>query len=111
VDHSLTRCQAELEALEKKLVVTSGWKAIGEALYWPLKEDDMKKTLENIRRLKATFSLVLSADQTWASQFDMRLTPLTLIGNWHLPYKIMSHVVDPIIFVIQARYEVINRTV
>ncbi|KAI9868361.1 MAG: hypothetical protein M1813_005804 [Trichoglossum hirsutum] len=31
-DGPLTGCQAELEALEKKLAVTSGWKAIGKAL-------------------------------------------------------------------------------
>jgi hypothetical protein len=64
----LTRCQAELEALEKKLTVTSGWKGIGKAIVkaldWLLKEDDMRKTLENIQSLKATLSLALSADQT-----------------------------------------------
>ncbi|KAH0559449.1 hypothetical protein GP486_004039 [Trichoglossum hirsutum] len=63
-DGPLTRCRAELETLEEKLTVTSGWKAIGKALYWPLKEDDVRKTLENIQRLKATISLALSTDQT-----------------------------------------------
>jgi hypothetical protein len=63
-DGPLIKCQAELAALKKKLAPMSGLKAIGRVLGWPLKEGDVKKTLDNIGRFKATLSLALTADQT-----------------------------------------------
>ncbi|KAI9703722.1 MAG: hypothetical protein M1836_007492 [Candelina mexicana] len=66
----LARCLAELESLGKRLDPPS-WsgpagskrKGLIEALGWPLKENETKKTLENIERLKTTLSLALTVDQ------------------------------------------------
>lgn len=63
-DGPLVKCQTELAALEEKLKRTSKLKVIEQALRWPLQEGDVKKTLDNIGRFKATLSLVLTADQT-----------------------------------------------
>jgi len=63
-DGPLVKCQAELDDLKKKLEPASGWKAVGNALTWPLKEGDVTKTLDNLERTKATLQLALTADQT-----------------------------------------------
>ena len=39
-------------------------KAILQALIWPLKEEETKKTLTNIERLKASLELALNIEQT-----------------------------------------------
>ena len=66
----LQKCLEMVERLEIKLK-TPGWaercgprrKAMVQALRWPLKEGDAKKTLANIDRFKATFHLAITADQ------------------------------------------------
>jgi hypothetical protein len=66
----LDHCTTELKALEKKLTApTTGWKAtsLGKALRklkWPMTEEDITNTLNNIERLKTTFSLALNTDLT-----------------------------------------------
>lgn len=66
----LAGCLEELGALEKKLSPPS-WsgpagstrRGLIEALGWPLKEGETKKTLENIGRFKATLNIALTVDQ------------------------------------------------
>ena len=66
----LAMCLRELQELKEKLD-PPGWsgqvgskrRAFIQALSWPLKEDDTKKTLEKIGRLKATLNLALTVDQ------------------------------------------------
>jgi hypothetical protein len=67
---TLAMCLVELEALEKKLAppkwsrqAGSKRRAFIQTLRWPLKEEDTRKTLENIERLKATLHLAMTADQ------------------------------------------------
>jgi hypothetical protein len=73
----LDRCRADLEALQtqlgvaedgrqKNVVTDSGaarWKALKQALLWPLKEADVRYVLENLQRAKGTLGLALAADQ------------------------------------------------
>lgn len=66
----LAMCLRELQELKEKLVppdwsgqVGSKRRAFIQALSWPLKEGDTKKTLEKIGRLKATLNLALTVDQ------------------------------------------------
>jgi hypothetical protein len=69
-DGPLDHCTAELEALKEKLTApTTGWKttSFGKAvrkLKWPMTEQDITNTLNNIERLKITFNLALTTDQT-----------------------------------------------
>ena len=66
----LTNCLLDLESLRTRLSSPS-WsgpdgskrKAIVQAMTWPLKEGDTRKTLESIGRFKETLSLALDADQ------------------------------------------------
>jgi hypothetical protein len=60
----LSQCESELLTLQKKLALGSKWKVVGQALTWPLKEGDVKKTLAALERNKATLTLALTADQT-----------------------------------------------
>jgi hypothetical protein len=62
-DGLLVKCRTELAALEAKLKPTTGWKAARRSLIWPLKEVDVRKSLDNIRNLKAHLHLALTADQ------------------------------------------------
>lgn len=39
-------------------------KGLARSLSWPLKEAEIKKTLQNIERLKDTLELALTVDQT-----------------------------------------------
>jgi hypothetical protein len=69
-DGPLSMCLAELEALKRKLA-PPGWSgqvgskrsAFMQALGWPLKEGDVKKTLRDIERLRDILNLALSTDQ------------------------------------------------
>jgi hypothetical protein len=68
----LSRCLLVLEALEGKLAppswggpVGSKRRALIQALGWPLKEGDTKKTLESIARFKATLGLAVAADHAY----------------------------------------------
>jgi hypothetical protein len=69
-DGPLDQCTAELEALKEKLTApTTGWKTISfgkvvRKLKWPMTEQDIANTLNNIERLKTTFNLALTIDQT-----------------------------------------------
>jgi hypothetical protein len=66
----LAECLKELKTLKEKLAPPS-WSgqegskrsALIQALRWPLKEGDTKKTLENIGRFKATLNLAIAADE------------------------------------------------
>jgi ankyrin repeat domain-containing protein 50 len=69
-DGPLDQCTAELEALKEKLTApTTGWKTtsfgkVVRKLKWPMTEQDIINTLVNIERLKTTFNLALTTDQT-----------------------------------------------
>jgi len=63
-DGPLAECEAELISLKGKLEPASGLKAVGKALTWPLREGDVRKTLDKLERMKETLNLALTADQT-----------------------------------------------
>ncbi|KAB8292154.1 hypothetical protein EYC80_007897 [Monilinia laxa] len=70
-DGPLWVCRRELEVLKGKLEIRDGdggWRARGlekaRMLVWPLKEGEVRKTLDVLERLKSTLQLGLSADQT-----------------------------------------------
>jgi hypothetical protein len=67
----LASCLQELERLKNKLSPPdwagrdgSKRRAFIQALGWPLKEGDTRKTLENLGRFKTTLNLAMTADQT-----------------------------------------------
>jgi hypothetical protein len=59
----LLSCKTELERLKAKLEPEKGWRAVRQSLVWPLKEEEMRKALSSLERLKSTMQLALSADQ------------------------------------------------
>lgn len=61
---SLESCQKTLERLKAKLQPENGWRAVKQSLTWPLKQDYIKQTLNEISAAKATFALALTVDQT-----------------------------------------------
>lgn len=61
----LTDCKAELINLRAKLQPQDGWRALGQLLVWPLKKNEVNKTLLRMERFKAALSLALSVDQTY----------------------------------------------
>jgi len=65
VDGPLARCEENLKALEKKLEPKEGWRATKAAIFWPLKEPDVRKVLQNIDSTKSTIQLALAADQRY----------------------------------------------
>ena len=62
-DGPLPRCLAELRALEAKLELETGMKAVGQALLWPLKEKDVRRPIERIAGFRASLTVALNADQ------------------------------------------------
>jgi hypothetical protein len=63
-DGLLCKCKLEVEHLKSSLEPASGWRKVGQALTWPLKEVDVKKTLNYLEQTTATLQLALTADQT-----------------------------------------------
>jgi len=59
----LERCKANLVFLNAKLQPESGWKTLKQALVWPLKEAEVKNTLDDIQRSKSTLHFALSTDE------------------------------------------------
>jgi hypothetical protein len=59
----LERCKADLVALNAELQPESGWKALRQALVWPLKETDVKNTLDILQGYRSALRFALSADQ------------------------------------------------
>jgi hypothetical protein len=59
----LVKCKDEIDALKTKLETPiSGWKVVGKAWIWPLKEAEVMKTIDSLERVKATLQLGLSTD-------------------------------------------------
>jgi hypothetical protein len=61
---SVDECKVMLEDLEAKLRPRDGWRKLGQRLIWPLKEQDVMKSVASIERFKATLSLAISMDHT-----------------------------------------------
>lgn len=69
-DGLLAHCLSEVKCLDERLK-PPGWsdglgpkrKALIQALRWPLKEAETRKTLENIQRFKSTLDLAINMDQ------------------------------------------------
>ena len=57
----------ELQSLDAKLSPASGWKAVGNALKWPLAELEVTKSLARLNRLKTAVLLTLTTDQMYVS--------------------------------------------
>ena len=62
---SLQSCQVELERLRVKLEPEKGWRKLRNSLIWPLKEGEMRRSLEGLERWKSIMQLALSADQAY----------------------------------------------
>ena len=62
-DGPLETCQKTLERLDAKLQPENGWRAVKQSLRWPLNQDYIKKTLDEIATAKATLGLALAVDQ------------------------------------------------
>jgi hypothetical protein len=60
---TLDGCRKELERLQEELTPEKGWRKIRRTLIWPLKEKEMRKTLDDLERFKSTIQLALSTDQ------------------------------------------------
>jgi hypothetical protein len=64
-DGPLPKCETELKRLKEKLEpATGGWRKFGQAVTWPLKEGEVRVTLDHIERTKVILHLALTADQT-----------------------------------------------
>ncbi|KIM84816.1 hypothetical protein PILCRDRAFT_370242 [Piloderma croceum F 1598] len=63
-DGLLCKCKLEMERLKSSLEPAGGWRKVGQALTWPLKEGDVKKTHNYLQQTTATLQLALTADQT-----------------------------------------------
>jgi hypothetical protein len=62
-DGPLPKCEAELKHLKEKLEpANSGWRKFGQAVTWPLKEGEVRVTLDHIERTKGILHLGLTAD-------------------------------------------------
>jgi hypothetical protein len=61
-DGLLSQCYEELENLKRVLEPRQGWRAIGQAMKWPLTEKDIEKTLQRLHRLNSLFALALAGD-------------------------------------------------
>jgi len=61
-DGPIESCQKTLERLNAKLQPEKGWRAVKQSLIWPLKKDDIKKTLKEITTAKETLGLALTVD-------------------------------------------------
>jgi hypothetical protein len=66
-DGSLEMCKKELGDLQEKLKLPEGWKAKRKALFWPMKEGDVRKTLANLERTKSMLTLALTLHNTYVS--------------------------------------------
>lgn len=62
-DGPLASCQKTLGRLNTKLQPESGWRAVKQSLIWPLKQDYVRKNLDEIATAKATLELALTVDQ------------------------------------------------
>jgi hypothetical protein len=64
-DGPLSKCQTELLELHSRLSLpVTGIRGLGRALLWPLKDKEIRKTLDIIRAQKATCNLALNIDNT-----------------------------------------------
>ena len=59
--HLLTRCQAELDAVEKKLKAQEGRHRLRESLIWPFQENDLKKVLDYLADIRDSMHATLQA--------------------------------------------------
>jgi hypothetical protein len=61
-DGALESCRKTLERLNAKLQPEQGWRAVKQALIWPLKQEYIKSTLDEIATAKATLGFALNVD-------------------------------------------------
>lgn len=59
----LMTCKAELERLKSTLEPEKGWRKMRSKLVWPLREGEVRRTLDGLERLKGTMGFALSVDQ------------------------------------------------
>ena len=67
LEEPLKQCHIELEALKTNLLsgASDGFmRAIGQVLIWPLKEGDIKKSINRLEKFKALLGLALTVDHT-----------------------------------------------
>lgn len=82
----LQQCQRDLEELVAKLNPGQGKNTMRQyglrALKWPFTSKDVDKVLVTIGRHKATFNLVLAADNVYGSRYSHDFTSLTFHHQW-----------------------------
>lgn len=61
-DGELQRLEANLTTLKGKIEPEKGWRAVRQALVWPLKEKEVKSMLDGIQRVQGLLHFALSAD-------------------------------------------------
>jgi hypothetical protein len=61
------RCHAELQSLEQTLGIIPERQGHMQALFWPLKEADVNKAVENLVKLQHLLMSALSMDQTYVT--------------------------------------------
>jgi hypothetical protein len=61
----LPGCRSELESLKKTLEPKGPRTDRVQALIWPLKEGDVRKTLDHLARFQHLLNLTLNVDQTY----------------------------------------------
>jgi DNA repair exonuclease SbcCD ATPase subunit len=64
-NNGLPRCHAELEKLKAKLEPKSRHTDHIQALIWPFKEGEVKKTLDRLGQFQQRLTSTLSVDQTY----------------------------------------------
>jgi hypothetical protein len=64
-DRPLARCETCLKELAKKLEPKAGWRAARDAIFGPLREPEIMKTLQDISSTKSTVQLALASDQRY----------------------------------------------
>lgn len=61
------RCRDELETLKAKLEPKSSRLQFAQMLAWPLKEGDVRKTLDYLAQFQRSLGLAMNVDQTYVS--------------------------------------------
>lgn len=88
----LPRCRAELETLKAKLETRPGRRDRVQALVWPLKEGEVKKTLDYIGQFQQLLSSTLNVDHMHVAFFHHFSTvpDIILIDTWRWTHKSVS---------------------
>jgi hypothetical protein len=77
----LIRCNAELESLNTTLEKDLRHKGRIQALVWPLKESEVHKTLDKLRKLQDLLTTAMDVDQTYVASATFKSMLMTQIDT------------------------------